>query len=230
MNRYFSIFYCFLFITTVEATQFLETDTTQLLHCTLSYRHHNRIAFSGKRIKKFIYPEGFIVVRQEEESGQIFVQSLVDNPPITTISIVSDDGFVQDLEIHFGDYPAEIVILEEGRTCCCIEEEIIPCFPNNDFEELISGALTGRLPNGYISFECDRKTHRMKKGLYARRISQLIGDETSAFLLLIENHSKSRMTIQECELSFMGGDWTYIQKNQLEPGEQGIALVGKRNE
>lgn len=229
MRHSLLVIFLFLFCQGIEATQFLETDTTQLLRCNLSFRHHNRIAFNGKRIKKFIYPEGSIVLRQEEESGQIFVQSLIDYPPVTTISIVSDDGFVQDLELYFEDSPSEIVILEEGKCFSCPIEEI-SCIPINDFEILIKGALCGRLPEGTISFECDRKAKTIKKGVLVRRISMLIGGETTAFLLSIENHSKSNKSIQECDLSFMGGDWIYIQKNHLKPGEKGLAMVGKRSE
>ncbi len=212
----------------LSATHFLEIDTTHLLQCTLSSRHHNRIAISGKRIKKFIYPEGFIAIRQEEESGQIFVQSLVDYPPITTLSIVTEDGVVQDLELHFEDCRAELIVLQEPETCpsICLEEACIE-LPNYGLEKLIDGALSGRLPEGYISFECDRRAKRLKKGVCLRRVSKFIGDSSSVFLLSIENNSKSKQAINECELSFMGGDWVYIQKTALNPGEKMIALVGR---
>jgi hypothetical protein len=215
------------FLSRAEAAQFLDIDTTQLLRCVFSSRHHNRIAISGKRIKKVFCPEGDVVVRQEEESGQVFVQSLVERPPVTTISIVSNDGIVQDIELHFEECSAEILILTERREECLDPRCCIVDAGTNPFDALIAGVLNQQIPDNYISFSCDRKAKQVKKGVILRRISKFIGENDTAYLLGVENVSRIKQCIQESDVNILGGDWVYLQKRELCPGEKTFALVGR---
>ncbi len=145
------------FICNTHAAQNIELDSTNLLKCTLSSRHHNRVFVDGQRIKKVIYPEGDISIRMEEDSGQIFVQAMVDEPSETTVTIITNCGVVQDLELSFSDKASEILILREKaeeKSCDFSGVIAMDCGDEvNAIQDAIEKMITGKIPEEYIPVE-----------------------------------------------------------------------------
>lgn len=74
-------------------------DTTQTLRCCFSISQHNRVLIDKGRIKKIIFPEEKLHVRMEETSGQVFIQAKTSLQERVVVSIISQTGIVQDVEI-----------------------------------------------------------------------------------------------------------------------------------
>ncbi len=66
------------------------------------------------RIKKVIASENErLSIQMEEITGQVFIYARDTNPKETSISIVSDTGVIQDIQIHFLERTPEVVILQD---------------------------------------------------------------------------------------------------------------------
>lgn len=222
------------FITDAQAALYLDIDMSNILRCTLSSRHHNRIVVDGKRIKKVIYPEGAIAIRVEEQSGQIFVQPMIEAPPNTTVSIVTNDGLVQDLELNFEDKTSEIVILQtcstENFSC---ESEEFPFrnenFPLDSIQALINSILNGSVPEEYTVVEAEEIDCMVNRGVSLKSLSKLIGSNHTIYIIGIENQSSRRKILKEQEINILQGDWIFIENRELHSKEKTIALIGVSN-
>lgn len=218
-----------------NAAQELRIDTTVLLRSTLSSRHHNRISFENKRIRKVFYPEGAILIRIEEDSGQIFVQALIDQPPVTTISLVTNDGIIQDLELSFSDKSSEILILKESKGECC-QEGVTICsycvFQDKQMriQDVVDQVLAGYAPEEYLSMDDNGDSFCIKKGIILRRSSVLIGPLDTVYIMTVENRSYRCQRLQECELNVLGGEWVYLDKPILNSGEKALVMIGVSND
>lgn len=226
------IHFCLLSLafTSIEAAQIIEIDSTNLLRCTFSSRHHNRIAVEDQRIKKIIYPEGDISIRMEEESGQAFVQAMVDNPSVTTVSIVTSEGIVQDLELSFTDKESEILILkgnlvEEGM--CLDSLSSIDCGAEIDsIQNAIEGILSGSLPEEYIPVEDREICCRIRRYVTLKSLIRLVGPLYTIHVLILENNGRRKECIHEREINCIAGEWVFLEKNELGRSDKALAFIG----
>lgn len=219
-------------ISHAEAAQYLDMDTTNILRCIISSRHHNRIVVDGKRIKKVIYPDGEIAIRVEEESGQIFVQPMIDKPTLTTVSIVTSEGIVQDLEIEFVDISSEIVILRDKEFLPCEVDECVVSSESSeldDIQDLIKSILSGYTPIEYTAVDTQEIDCAIYKGVTLKSFAKLVGWSYTIYVLGIDNSSSRTKMLQECDINIPQGDWVYIDNRKLEGGKKTIALIGVKN-
>jgi TraK protein len=222
------------FLTPIGAAQNLEMDSTNLLKCCISSRHHNRIFVDGQRIKKVIFAEGDIAINIEEESGHIFVQALVDRPAETTVSIVTSEGIVQDLELSFADKSSEILVLRENQADLLALDscEKVPNAFDVEIEpiqNIIEGILCGSIPEEYIAVDDGDFQRTIRKGVLLKGVTKLIGPTHTIYVLTIQNNSFRRQCIRESEINFQKGDWVYLDTSNLPRDGKSLALIGVNN-
>lgn len=225
----------FIFLTAVASsvlgTNFVEVDTTRVVPCCFSSRHHNRIAVSNGRIKKIIFPEGDISVRIEEETGQAFIQTVSNCTPVTTISIVTDEGDVQDIELSFSDCSAEILILTKTEGVCfdspeiCCEE--VPLC-NSPFSDVIQQIMSGTTPAGYALGNNQKCSKKIKYGVVAHLTKCFVSCREEIFVWRISNCSKRFQSVSENEVILGNPDWVFLDKQELGPGESTLAITAVR--
>ncbi|PJD94541.1 MAG: hypothetical protein CK425_11210 [Parachlamydia sp.] len=225
----FSVFLLSLIVSfcDVHATLYCDLDTTSLIKCTFSAKHHNRIILNRGSIIKVIFSETDVSIRLEEESGQVFIQSLAFKPWPTTLSVITDEGLVQDIEINFTDQSSEILILSIPEECdkmCDIE-----CAFNQDIASTLEDILKGRAPAGYKSFEMDCASQAVKNGVSAKKKAKFVGSSNTLYFWEIQNHSCFKKTISECELATEGTLWVYLAKNLLRRNEKTFAITAQDN-
>lgn len=218
----------FYFSSMTEATVFCDMDTTSLIKCTLSSRHHNRIALSQGHIIKVIFPESDISVRLEEESGQVFVQAMRNEIQPTTVSLVTDNGVVQDLELDFTNKSSEILILNVPTELdeCSDKNDIF----NQDIADTLDQILSGQAPNGYSSYEEDCEEILIRKGIYATKKAKFVGPFQTLYLWEVQNKSPFKKQVCEMDLNFEGTIWVYLAKSCLGCKEKTIAITAKTHE
>lgn len=217
----------------LQAAIFHEIDTTMTLCCTFSSKQHNRILVDGGRIKKVIFPDDKVFVRMEEVSGQCFIQPkspLIDS---TLISIVNQDGQIQDIEITFSDCSSEVVVLHAP----CFKPEIIYelsdtpcCYCDDSLNSQIEALLKGEIPCGYRSVPSKKCILKPRFGISVKLIARLEGFSDSLLLYEVTNTSWWKRRFTEQEITCSGVNWAYLEKNCLKSKETILGVVSVKNE
>lgn len=209
-----------------NAAIFHDIDTTTSLLCTLSSTHQNRILVSEGRIAKVIFPEGSLAIQTEEESGQAFVCAGVREAEKTTITVVTENGFVQDLEVQFENRPSEVVVLREEK-----EKQVVEQLETwGEIKYLLQKILRGEVPQGFCRFDvrCQRCIGR---SLRIDTIASFEGATETLYLYKVKNTTRRRALLDERLLVIPGSLWVYSKKNMLNPQEETLAVQAvKRNE
>ena len=218
------IFLFLLFIPPLSAAIFEEMDTIKLLKCSFSSRYHNRIAIDGGRIKKAIFVEQGISIRLDNETGQVFVHPMCEYPGETTISVISEEGTVQDIHLHFIDKPSEVLILKPEEP---EKENFLLQIPKSQ-DEIVSLVLSEEIPDGYIRHEGNNKPFLFKRGIYLQQTSAFVSKEDILYLWQVENRSKQQQSLEK--LCFQGGEEIYIGKKVLMPNEKTFVIILVRHE
>ena len=201
----------------LSGTVFYEIDTTKLLKCTFSIEHQNRIAVENGRIEKAVYTDDAVLVRLEEESGQAFVFALKPSHKEVVISIITDKGDVQDLEVSFENKPSEVVILKE-------EKKNKKCHFNQEIIEIINAILKGQTPDQYCCTE-EGDTIIPYCGVTLNSIASFESCKDTIKLCRLTNISKNILRIFESDLCMPRTKWIYVIRNYLKPHEETIALI-----
>jgi hypothetical protein len=216
----------------LPAAHYLTIDSTAVISVQLSSTNHNRIGIIGDRIKKAYFKSSNISVDVEEGNGQLFVQSMRPNCPPTTISLVSSSGLVQELELCFSERPSEIIFLQinndniySSDVDLCQFEECLP-LGSEAFTIFVEGFLKGQIPDGYVSIEDEGSSPVILNGLRMQKISRVISDNQIIFVYRIQNCSKMKKCVKECQVNILDGDWVFLDRYQFSAHECGLLLIG----
>lgn len=204
-----------------------DIDTTTPLKCTLSSQHQNRIVVSEGRVGKVIFPDARISVQMEEDSGQIFVYALEDIVNETTISVITDTGLVQDLEVSFAEKSSEVVILREVLLSdCCAEESTRRLF---SISCQVRDILNGVTPKGYVCFEGGRDVREICSGVFTEKLAIFEGQLETLYLYRVINYSGSCVCLHETQLDPNGASaWIFLENNSLNPKGDTLAIVASK--
>lgn len=210
----------------LSAAIFYPIDTTQPLSCYLSQQQHNRILIENSRIKKIVFPEDKLHVRMEEASGQVFIQAKTLFQEKIVVSIVSQSGVVQDIEIEFAQQPSEVIILQEMKEEQPLHEECyIPCSYKNDPHLVIEDLLQGKIPSGFLSAPIINSCKTIRPGIKAKLIGRLQGGYEDVYIYQIKNTRSWKKSVLEHDLACREARWVYLQKNCLEPKETVLVIM-----
>jgi hypothetical protein len=209
----------------LSGAQYCLMDSTEVISVHLSSTNHNRIGIVGDRIKKAFFKGCNISVDVEDNSGQIFIQSLRHDCPNTTLSIVSCAGLLQDLDLQFSDQPSEIVLLQPSSLEEWPQEECTTA-DTSDLTSIVEGFLKGDIPEGYTSYEDSDAPITIKKCLKLQRFSRMVSDKQIVFAFRLHNESSEKQSIRECQVNVLEGDWVFVDRYVLRPNECALVLIG----
>jgi|694.fasta_scaffold03135_11 hypothetical protein len=221
-----AILICF---TSLQGTEFLPLDPTELLICNLSSRHHNRLAIHGKKIRRVIYPDQALLIQIEEESGQIFIQALVDELQPITISVVTTDGVIQDLELHFSEKQSERVILEVPEHLLTCECETETSTEQISISEIIENIRQGYLPEDFILLEGEGNWGSVNKEIRYQRQYSISSSQQIIEVICFQNCSKKQKFLEEKNFIEPGIQWIYLDCHKLKKGERTWGIFAWRN-
>lgn len=206
----------------LSGTIFHEIDTTKLLRCTFSSQHHNRIAVDEGRIKKVIFSERDLSIRLEEESGQIFVQTPFSDKAETTLSIVTEEGVIQDISLLFDDRESETLILRKPKLQKPISQ---PKHTAQKILRIVEQIRLGETPDGFHLCTASQET-RCIEGISAKRAAKVIGEDSHLNVWELTNSTKQRRQLEERIYNFDQGAWVYLDKHSLSSGERTLLIIG----
>lgn len=219
-----------LFATPLSATIFHPIDTTKPLSCRFSTQQHNRILIENGRIKKIIFPEDKLYVRVEETSGQVFIQAKNPFQEKIVVSIISQSGVVQDVEIEFANLTSQVIVLRD----ITLDQQSLqqvhcsPCCYNEDLSLIVGGILQGKIPSGFCSVPITNFCRTIKLGVKAKLVGRLHGCYEDLYIYQVHNARIWQTRLLEKDLSSGGALWVYLQRNCLRPKETVLAIVAAR--
>jgi hypothetical protein len=221
----------FLCVTPLSGAILYEIDTKKPLCCSFSNKHHNRILIEEGRVKKIMFPEEKLFIRMEDVSGQVFVQAKYQLQEPTVVSVITQEGLVQDIEITFSDCPSQVVVLKDGvsakgqplcepvaSSCCSSIDCSIACL------------LKGKMPSGYVSMPFRRSVFSPKLGITAKLVGKLQGNAETLCIYEIVNSNFWSRKIFEKEIACRGALWVFLEKKCLASKEKIMGIVAVQNE
>lgn len=211
---------------TLTAAVFHTIDTTTPLLCTLSSKFQNRVMVENGKIKKIIASdEDRLSIFTDPFSGQIFISTRDYAAQETTVSVITETGIVQDLQVSFVDQSSEIVILTDPT----IEEELVPfnqpSIAKDDALKLVAGFLKGKIPDGYLPSQPRCKQWRPKNGIRLDSIVQLDGPDQILYVYQLSNLAKKPMIINESDLNVPFCRWVFLESNALSSKQKILAII-----
>lgn len=226
----------FLFLifsfSSLSATIFVQIDPTTVTRVELSCRFQNRIAVSQGSINQIVYPGCDIEINLDPTMGQVFVYPITEYPQPTSLTVVTDEGTVQDFELTFVDKPAEIVILESCKPFAidtCLEEECAcPDHPEH-MVTLVKGIIGGNVPEGYVACDISKKCRKIKQQVRAHLVSKLVSADETIYVWRLENASRRIQRMTEKEANFQKGQWAYLSASSLQKRKSALAIIGIKN-
>lgn len=216
------------FFSSLSASMFHTIDTTSPLLCTFSSKYQNRVMVEKGKIQKVIATdEGRLSIFMEDLSGQAFICARDQEPEETTLSVVTETGLVQDLQVTFVERLPEVIILTD------------PMFENQNLEEesiqekaaeshvidKVSDILMGNIPAGYTPCPVKRVLWKPKKGITLEALAELEGSHEVLKIYQVTNATCKQKTLSEVELQFPGCRWVFLESNTILPKQKVLSIV-----
>ena len=203
----------------LSAAVFHEIDTTSPLLCTFSEKFQNRILVENGKVQKVISAdEEKLSIFLEEVSGQAFIYARDAEPEETTLSVITNTGVVQDIQIAFSNRSSEVVILKDlnQEQVDEIEQKNKPCAPcAENIMTTVSDILLGNIPVGYFPCQVQCQQWSPKSGIVLDLMTKLEGRDSDLYLYQVTNTTKKQCQLMECELQFIGCRWVFLEANNI---------------
>lgn len=212
----------------INSAQYVSMDATEVISVQLSSSNHNRIGIVGDRIKKAFFKSTNITVDVEESTGQLFIQSIKQDCPPTTLSVITTSGIVQELELCFSECPSSIVLLQSDLECAETSNKYTcpDVVDSAGITQFVESFLKGSIPEGYTSVEDEEGSSTIHNCIKLQRVSRLISNQQIIFVYRMQNTSSKPKNVQECQVNVLDGDWVFIDRYKLNPHECGLVLIG----
>lgn len=203
-------------------------DELRPLQVTFSDRSFNRIAVESGGIKKIIAPEELFDIQIDEITSQAFISIKENFDQPIAISVITDAGFVQDIEIVANDRPMEMILLKEPRQ----KERLDVSSPREAAVKILQSLEKGQLPLGYASVhlqsEDQREANNLNLKLTPIRAVEGPFDQVTFYSLV--NISTTKIQLREPIFALPGDHWIYLPKESLEPNEQTTLIISRGKE
>jgi hypothetical protein len=229
----FFLFILLLPLLQISAAMFHLIDTTSPLLCTFASKYQNRVVVEKSKIQKVIAAdEEHLSIFMEELSGQAFICARNQEAEETTLSIITESGLVQDLQVTFIDRLPEVIILTDPglERKPENEQEKVQEKVENHLFATIEELLIGNIPQGYIPCPIKQMQWRPKKGIVLETVAQLEGADEILTLYHIINSSNKQKSLKEEELQCQGCRWIFLEANSLLPKQKILGIIAVEND
>ncbi|MFB5616679.1 MAG: type-F conjugative transfer system secretin TraK, partial [Nitrosopumilus sp.] len=187
----------------LEATRIWSINQMKILTVVFSSEHHNRIIVEGGRVAKIIFPKGYLDVEIEQVCGNVYISSNNITPQNVTVSLITENGYCQDIQISFSNKPSEIFVLSEKEG-----SGITPSTNKGDeVGKVVKALINGCVPEGYYFRDTSKKNISSSKGLCKQFVSLLEGSRDRIYIFKITNTKKCLREIEEIEFVNPGTKW-----------------------
>jgi len=204
-----------------------EIDTKEVLKCTLSNIHQNRIAVESGRVRRILAPDDIFNFRVDEESGNALLFPTGNFVRPVTISIFTSNNFVQDVEVSPSSTSSQTIILKEQ-----IEKRDLDL--NNGIDpqvEMIKNVVKGKIPDGYVEGESPKTFFKIGKDVKVRGTTLWQGPYEHIVFFEVKNiSSKREALIKPKDFKFKNTKWVYLSKELLQPDAKAWVAIAVTEE
>ena len=200
--------FCFFFS---KSYGYLRLPLQQQKHIvSLSKKDMNKISFENDRIKRVIGLDSSCSMEFDEDLGQIFIKSMQENESSSTLTLMTESGAMQDIEISFLDKSGEhLVIYSEGELDSSQDKS------SNKTGGLID--FVKKVFNGKV------EKHKLKKGVFDRKQGDLKlvakfsmkSLRYKALVFEIFTNNKNGSNISEKEISKENDQAIFLESNHV---------------
>jgi conjugal transfer pilus assembly protein TraK len=207
-----------------QATQVIEVQDGALNSVRISGIEPNRLVVKNGRVHKVWGVDGDLVVKADEDSGQIyFYPSEGGHKQSFSIFVKDETGAVYTLVVTPADVPSETIILQRREVMSqSYKKQALGWESGQPYEktltELIKKMAMNKLPDGYMVSEVKKEIHLWNEADLSLEY-RYSGGSLSGEVYLIKNVDSKKMRMNEREFYRDGVLAVSIAKHELDPGE-----------
>lgn len=206
-------------------------DTGHPLKVTFSKDHQNRILLEDGFVKKVIAPQSTFSIQIERESGQVFVHSVRDAGKPVVLSVITSNGFVQDIEVTMEEKTSEVVVLKEPEPFSldesCSTNAQKPCIK---IISIIQDVRKGKIPKGFARRDIKEEEVKPEQSKNLYLIPQNAFE--SPYMMITQykafNQDQETIEIEESRLSEKDTVWIFVEQTTLKSGECTPVFICRR--
>jgi type-F conjugative transfer system secretin TraK len=212
-----------------------DIDDTRKLKVTLSAKDTNRITIDNSRIAQVFGIEELMAIQFDEENGQCFVKAKTNPGHPVTLTLITEEGETQDLEITFADQSSEVVRLHSIKKDLQPLSEVMgdkEISLHTQAVELMKQMVRGQPPKGLRAMHLsDQPEVSLSNGVTLQMTQRLQGGGFEAIMGTLRNPSDTRQVLKE---SWIAGEQDlaiYLSQRDLHPGQSAAyMIIRKRGE
>lgn len=206
-----------------------EIDDTQKLKVSFSQRDTNRITIDNSRIAQVFGVEELMAIQFDEENGQCFVKAKTNPGHPVTLTLITEEGETQDVEVTFADVPSEVVRLHSLKKDLKPLSEVVGDDDGSDHAEaieLIKQLVRQQIPTGFTVLELsDTKERVFNNGGTLQILKRLTGRGWEILLGSVKNPTESMIRIKESGLASEEDIAVYLSQGELHPGQAATCVM-----
>lgn len=212
-----------------------DIDDTQKLKVTLSAKDTNRITIDNSRIAQVFGVEELMAIQFDEENGQCFVKAKTNPGHPITLTLITEEGETQDLEVTFADVPSELIRLHSLKKDLKPLSDVVTDDDGSDHAdaiELMKQLLRQQIPTGFTVMDLSDSTDRtLRNGGTRQVLKRLTGRGWEILLGTVKNPTDSIIRIKESALAGEHDVAVYVSQGELHPGQSATCvMIRKRGE
>lgn len=206
-----------------------DIDDTQKLKVTLSAKDTNRITIDNSRIAQVFGVEELMAIQFDEENGQCFIKAKTNPGHPVTLTLITEEGETQDVEVTFDDVPSEVVRLHS------LKKELKPLSDvlGNDEEtaqadaiELMKHLVRQQIPTGFTVMDLsDPKDRVLRTGCTLQILKRLTGRGWEILMGSVKNPTDAVIRIKESALASEQDIAVYLSQGELHSGQASTCVM-----
>jgi hypothetical protein len=206
-----------------------DIDDTQKLSVRLSIKDTNRITIDNSRIAQVFGIEELMAIQFDEENGQCFVKAKSNPGYPVTLTLITEEGETQDLEITFADVPSEVVRLHSIKKDLRPLSDVVDDsgeLNHHHAVELIKQLVRNQIPKGFTVMELSDPSDRiLGNGCTVRYIKRLTGVGWDVYVGSVKNPSRSLVGLKESVVAEEPDVAVYLSQLELHEGQSATCVI-----
>jgi len=206
-----------------------DIDDTQKLKVTLSAKDTNRITIDNSRIAQVFGVEELLAIQFDEENGQCFVKAKNNPGHPVTLTLITEEGETQDVEVTFADVPSEVVRLHSLKKDLKPLSEVVGDDDGSGHAEaieLIKQLVRQQVPKGFtVMGLSDPKDQMLRNGCTLQFLKRLTGRGWEILIGSVKNPTDGLIRLKESALASEQDIAVYVSQQELPHGQTATCVM-----
>jgi|GEM_PF-5498641 len=206
-----------------------DIDDTQKLKVTLSAKDTNRIMIDNSRIAQVFGVEDLMAIQFDEENGQCFVKAKNNPGHPVTLTLITEEGETQDVEVTFANVPSEVVRLHSLKKELKPLSEVLGDDDGSGHAEaleLMKHLVRQEIPKGFSVMDLtDPKDRALRNGCTLQTLKRLTGRGWDILMGSVKNPTDALIRLKESAFASEQDIAVYVSQGELHPGQAATCVM-----